>query len=241
MAVDEYDPVTGSPIFKDTGAPDVGVDPTEAAKYAARVGNRIMGANLAALNAYAYKRKGLKGVALDTLREYTHDGSAWKLDARGEYLIQRIPFTAVTSVSFTGFTGDFADYFAILDINTSSAASGGTIRLRSGTTDNAAAVYTTQQDWADGTGMSASRAVNQTSFPGMPIPGSEHTLKIDFIGPFLTRPTRLFIDAQTWVTPTDGKKSQGTGRHNASTSFDGFSYIASTGNITGSLSVYGRA
>lgn len=77
MAVDSYDPTTGYPIFVDTGAPDTGVDPTEVAKYAADVGNRIVRANLAALDAYVYKRAGLSGHALDTKVDYIHDGSGW--------------------------------------------------------------------------------------------------------------------------------------------------------------------
>lgn len=78
MAVDSYDPTTGRPIFLDTGAPDIGVDPTEVGKYAADVGNRIVRADLAALNAYSYKRAGLSGYAADTKRDYVYDGSGWR-------------------------------------------------------------------------------------------------------------------------------------------------------------------
>lgn len=77
MAVDSYDSTTGRPIFLDTGAPDIGVDPTKVGEYAADVGNRIVRANLAALDAYPYKRAGLRGYALDTNTEYTHSGSGW--------------------------------------------------------------------------------------------------------------------------------------------------------------------
>lgn len=77
MAVDSYDPATGRPIFSDSGAPDIGVDPTAVGIYAADVGNRIIRADLAALNAYTFKRKGLRGYALDTGTEYTCDGSGW--------------------------------------------------------------------------------------------------------------------------------------------------------------------
>lgn len=77
MAIDDTDPVTGRPIFLDTKNPDIKVDPTEAAKYAADVGNRIIRANLAGLNAYAHKRAGLAGNALDTGLEYRHDGTGW--------------------------------------------------------------------------------------------------------------------------------------------------------------------
>ena len=78
MAVDDgYDATTGYPKFKDTGAPDLAVDSNEVGKYAASVGNRIVKADLAALNSYAYKRAGLMGHALDTKTDYIHDGSGW--------------------------------------------------------------------------------------------------------------------------------------------------------------------
>lgn len=79
MAVDSYDPTTGRPIFSDSGAPDIGVDPTAVGIFAAEVGNRIVKADLAALNAYPYKRKGLRGHALDTSTEYEHNGTGWVL------------------------------------------------------------------------------------------------------------------------------------------------------------------
>ena len=83
MAVDSNDPTTGRPIFLDTGAPDTGVDPTAVGIYAAEVGNRIVKANLAELDAYPYKRAGLEGHALDTHFNYVHDGSGWVLKDAG--------------------------------------------------------------------------------------------------------------------------------------------------------------
>lgn len=77
MAVNSYDSTNGRPIFVDTDAPDIKVDPTEAAKFAADVGNRIVRADLAGLNSYTYKRAGLAGHALDTKTDYVHDGSGW--------------------------------------------------------------------------------------------------------------------------------------------------------------------
>lgn len=86
MAVDTYDPVTGAPQFADGGAPDLGVDPTAVGAYAADVGNRIVRANLAALNAYPYKRKGLSGYALDTGIGYVHDAAGWVQSTPGPWV-----------------------------------------------------------------------------------------------------------------------------------------------------------
>lgn len=79
MAVDSHDPALGFPQFSDAGAPDLAVDSTAVAAYAADVGNRVVRANLAALDAYPYKRAGLTGHALDTGAEYAHDGSGWQI------------------------------------------------------------------------------------------------------------------------------------------------------------------
>lgn len=82
MAVDSYDATTGRPIFLDTGAPDIGVDPTAVGIFAADVGNRIVRANLAALEAYPYEHEGLMGYALDTDQDYVYNGSGWVLFRR---------------------------------------------------------------------------------------------------------------------------------------------------------------
>ncbi|MDH5134079.1 MULTISPECIES: hypothetical protein [unclassified Microbacterium] len=82
MAADSRDPVTGAYIFSDTGAPDIGVDPTLVSAQANDVGTRIIRDNLAALNAYPYKREGLMGYALDTDQDYVYNGTGWVLFRR---------------------------------------------------------------------------------------------------------------------------------------------------------------
>lgn len=77
MAVGSYDPTTGRPIFPDSGTPDVGVDPTEVGKYAAEVGNRIVGTTTY-LNSYAYKREGLGGYDTTLGCPVVYRGGAWK-------------------------------------------------------------------------------------------------------------------------------------------------------------------
>lgn len=77
MSVNRYDTTTGRPIFDNGDAPDIKVDPGAAATYAEEVGNRIVKANIAALEAYPYRRAGLMGHALDTKKEYVHTGTGW--------------------------------------------------------------------------------------------------------------------------------------------------------------------
>lgn len=77
-----FDATDGHPIFLADYAPDLGVDETVVAEYAADVGNRIVRANFAALDAYAFKREGLRGYASDSGIEYVYKGSAWVIPAR---------------------------------------------------------------------------------------------------------------------------------------------------------------
>lgn len=99
MAANDIDDFDGHPIFLAGYAPDLGVDETTAAEYAADVGNRIIRASLVELEDYEWKREGLRGYARDTNSEYLHDGTGWKLVARG--------WTTYTP-TITGFTGTFS-------------------------------------------------------------------------------------------------------------------------------------
>lgn len=107
MAVDSYDPTTGALIFADTGAPDIGVDPTLVSANANDVGNRIVRANLAALEAYAYKRAGLAGYALDTGKDYLHDGSGWQESHSPRTSVFASAYGIVTIGSTSGSTINF--------------------------------------------------------------------------------------------------------------------------------------
>lgn len=121
MAIDSRDPVTGSLIFTDTGAPDIGVDPTEVSKQANDVGTRPMRADLAALNSYAYRRKGLRGKALDTMIEYEHTGSGWV--PVGGRLVGRVKrSSSATTFPSSGYTNVASNTFWTADVNQGVAA-----------------------------------------------------------------------------------------------------------------------
>lgn len=77
MAVNRYDPATGRPIFEDADAPDIKVDPTEVGKYAAEVGNRIVGST-SYLNGYAFLREGLAGFDTTLDRDVVYTSAGWR-------------------------------------------------------------------------------------------------------------------------------------------------------------------
>lgn len=77
MAYSSVDLTTGAPIFADGDAPDAAVNPTQAAAYAAQVGNRLIGSNSDMIT-YDYARKGLQWFNTTDDILYQHDGSDWK-------------------------------------------------------------------------------------------------------------------------------------------------------------------
>lgn len=185
---------------------------------------------------------GLLYYSTDTGKLWRYAGSSWYPQTSGLVLLQTVSFTTASTVSFTGFSALFDNYRAVLDIHTSSAAAGATVRLRSGGTDNSATQYVTQQEWDQGGAHSAQLTGLSTSIPFVPVAGSEHSATMEFFAPFLSRVTRVSGEVDTWITPTSGLTSSFGGRHNVASSFDGFSYLPAGGaTVTGTLSVYGYA
>lgn len=78
MAASSFNATTGAPEYADADAPDVAVNPTEVAAFAATVGTRLIGDN-AAMIAYGYAREGLLWWDTDNDSEYRHNGTTWQL------------------------------------------------------------------------------------------------------------------------------------------------------------------
>lgn len=183
---------------------------------------------------------GLLYFSTDTGRLWRYNGTTWLPQTSGLVLIQTLTFSAASTVVFTGFTSQFDNYLAKFDMNSSGTA-GGTVRMRSGGTDNATANYSAQQQFDRGTTHTAVMQSALTSLPLVPVAGAEITSDIDFSGPNLARVTRMAVSSDIWVAPNDGTKATVSGRFNAATVFDGFSFTPSAGTVTGTLSVYGYA
>jgi hypothetical protein len=76
MAYSSLDPVTGSPVFLDSDAPDPAVNPSQVAAYAGQVGTRLIGTT-AERTAYSYDREGLEWFDTTTKTLYVNNGSGW--------------------------------------------------------------------------------------------------------------------------------------------------------------------
>lgn len=152
----------------------------------------------------------------------------------------KVSFTTATTVSINGcFTSEFDTYRVVVDISATSTSNGGGIRMRLAGTDNSGATsylgrqsYGTSSTWA-------TAAYATSSFPYAAVAATEHFIIFDINAPALARPTRLQLVGSAFAGTTATAETFINGKHNVSTAYDGFSLIPSTGNITGSLVIYG--
>jgi hypothetical protein len=169
-------------------------------------------------------------------------GLAWATPASGAglTLITSQAFTTSTAVNVNSvFSATYTNYKLI--IRTTATTAGGdanlAIRLRVSGTD-ATTNYTNQRTYSTG---STAGGEQQTSWyaleynPTFPISIGEH----DLFGPFVAARTYgvsaipKINNAGVFVQVNAGLY------HSTATSYDGFSLIASSGNVTGTVEVYG--
>jgi hypothetical protein len=166
---------------------------------------------------------------------------AAKLDATayqpGLVLISSQSFSAVSVINVDNcFTSSYDTYKIIIRLF-SSTANDLHLRLRLSGSDASGSNYDSQLSFADGTSVGAARATGQTVFNS----GSYRTDPVEFYveisGPSLAAHTGFYSlnrDAgSNAITRMVG------GRHAVNTAYDGISLIAPSGNLTGTLRIYG--
>ena len=148
-----------------------------------------------------------------------------------------VTFSGCTSVSLNDvFSATYANYKVLL------TSSGGgitlTMRFRVSGSDNSTSNYNQQTLRVTGTTIDGGRATGQTSFTNIGGAASvEMPLEMTIMYPFASAKTGILVYASN---SDDLSRITGTGGYfDATTSFTGFSIIASSGNITGTVSVYG--
>jgi len=142
--------------------------------------------------------------------------------------------TGVTSISLNGvFSATYENYLIVAPV-LGSAAFELLARLRLAGTDNTASSYDYQILNADNTSVGGALQTSQTSW-GLGVFGSTSGLTTSTIsGPFLATVT----DYESSTARATGIRFRG-GYHNVATSYDGITFLASSGNITGTIRVYG--
>jgi len=150
----------------------------------------------------------------------------------------QVSFTGASSVSLNDvFSTTYKNYKILLD-HSASTALNTSIRLRVSNSDNTTANYARQYLVAIGAAVSGGLSTAQTSWAlNVPV-NNRASAECTLFNPFASIQTSMQVINQSDYTGStiivvDGYAFQAT------TSFTGFSIIASTGTITGSVSVYG--
>jgi hypothetical protein len=149
-------------------------------------------------------------------------------------------FTGVTTVSLNGvFTSNYTNY-RIITTFTTSVTNDINYRLRVSGVDNAGAgAYFSQRILASSTTLSA---VGQTESFGV-IGAAETTraasFAVDIFRPQEASTTNWSSDCVYSTSNVSYRKLVGT--HNVASGFDGMTLIPSSGNLTGTITVYGYA
>jgi len=161
----------------------------------------------------------------------------------GMVLLNTTSFSAVASQSINDvFSATYDNYRIVLDFSNANAGSALlTARLRVSGADNSTANYQTQYINAGSTTVSGARSTGATSWTLAATTNTNIRSQViaDISNPFLTQVTAAISTANDSYNSASQQFSLYSYSFNATTSFTGFSIIASTSNITGTVSVYG--
>jgi hypothetical protein len=171
----------------------------------------------------------------------TGTGLKWSVPSSGSYVyVGGTTFSASSAVNINDvFSGTYANYIAYINY-TASIDTAATYRLRVSGADNTTSNYNTETIFAYATTVGASRTANSSSFvlPNPTIDGTAHI--INFLNPFATDKTIAFGSHLTFASSSIEAQFS-TNAFAATTSFTGFSLLPGSGNITGTVRVYGLA
>lgn len=174
------------------------------------------------------------------------DTNTWVMvsaPAAGLTLITSSTFSAVSSVSVNScFTSAYTNYQLLINIDSVSVANSLDLRLRVSGSDNSSSNYYyngAKLDDATTTSVTAFRSTGLVTFFRLLIANSgTAAVRVDMYNPQAS--VRTAITHQSiGQNATDMASAAVSGIMSVTTSYDGFTLIASTGNITGTLRVYG--
>ena len=151
-----------------------------------------------------------------------------------------VSFSAQTSVSLNGvFNSTYKNYRFIFTW-VPSAQSQLIYRWRIGTSDQTGATYQIQNTVGSSTSVSGGRGANGTSAEIAYQMGGACMITGDIIAPFSSDYKSTITTAINWSNTTVPQvQNYVTGWSGTNSNFDGITFYPSTGNITGSVQVYG--
>lgn len=220
------------------------------------IGNRAIQTykwpNAAARTVQTGMSEGDQGYQSDTDTSYFYTGSTWRTVTAGLNLMMpttatngtivgggRVTFSAATTVSINGvFNSTFVDYYLVVDITARSTASNATIRMRSGVTDATGNDYTTQRVYGTGATTTSNTATATMAEIEAGVPTGASAVHLNLHRPQLAVPTIMVLD---YTNHSGTALYRGTAGvlHNVGVSYDGITFSATSGTITGTAYVYG--
>jgi hypothetical protein len=169
--------------------------------------------------------------------------------ASGLTFVTGTTFSAVTSVSLptSTFTSTYNNYQVVFIVSTSSGSPAMTGRYRASGSDNTTSNYYNAVSIARVDGSSATQGNSSAGssynlgYMSSGTPGT-YGITLDFLSPQATAKKQIAGGGFGYNSGQDAFAAYSIGGwFNATTAFDAFSLIASTGTITGSYYVYGYA
>lgn len=156
----------------------------------------------------------------------------------GLVLLNTTSFSAVASQSINDVFSATYDNYKIVISGVASANQDFGFRLRVGGADNStASSYVYQYVQGNSTTISGIRSTGNIWYVGVIGNSLKSQLELTLVSPFEVDTTNFYCSASSAESSAFLRLSGGT--HNQSTSYTGFTLSASTGTITGKVSVYG--
>jgi hypothetical protein len=146
-----------------------------------------------------------------------------------------VAFSAVNNVSLNGVFSATYDNYGLLLTVTGSTSSSVNLRMRASGSD-AATNYNWQVINANSTTVSGAAVTSQTSYAISDTGTGKTTADLLLFDPFKAEATNVHLRANARTINT---LYMNIGQHTTATSYDGFTLIAASGTITGTVRVYG--
>lgn len=165
---------------------------------------------------------------------------AWTAPSGGLTLIGTTTFSASSAVNVNNvFSSSYSNYLIRTDF-VGSATVGFNMRLRVSGADNTTSNYNNQSITAYSGTIEAGRGASQTNFSLTAASADGNFMSLEVFNPFETAKTGVMANTLQYAGTTI-ELVRSNHAFNATTSFTGFSLIPSSGNVTGTLRVYGLA
>ena len=193
-------------------------------------------------------QEGMISFLKDTDSTQYYSGSAWiniagAAAAGALILTGSADFTTSSAVNINScFSATYLNYLCLINITAVSATDADlNVRMRVGGVDSSAASYVSNTYQNNGATAGGNRASAQTSFAFGNMASSKQTqlaTQATFYDPFQTITTKVLSQSNRWNS-SDNNQFILAGEHQVSTSYDGVSFIPSTGTISGKIRIYG--